>query len=83
LGRHGFAPIALSPAGSTLLSDLVPAQRNAILLGAEGPGLSAELIAGARSVRIAMSAGFDSLNVATTSGIVLHHLSANRALRLG
>jgi len=27
-----------------------------------------------RTVRIAMSGGFDSLNVATTSGIVLHSL---------
>ena len=32
----------------------------------------------ARGVRIAMHGGFDSLNVATTSGIVLHHLAARR-----
>jgi tRNA G18 (ribose-2'-O)-methylase SpoU len=29
-----------------------------------------------------MAGGFDSLNVATTSGIVLHHLAADRARRL-
>lgn len=76
LERHGFASVALSPTGETLLSDWRPAGRNAVLLGAEGAGLPPELIARARSVRIPMSAGFDSLNVATTSGIVLHHLAA-------
>jgi tRNA G18 (ribose-2'-O)-methylase SpoU len=30
----------------------------------------------AETVRIEMAGGFDSLNVATTSGIVLHHLVA-------
>jgi len=77
--RHDFASVALSPWGETLLSDWRPAARNAVLLGAEGPGLPADLIGRTQSLRIAMSSGFDSLNVATTSGIVLHHLSAYRA----
>lgn len=72
--RHGFAPIALSPAGAVALSDWQPAPRNAVLLGAEGPGLDPSLLARAATVSIPMAAGFDSLNVATTSGIVLHHL---------
>jgi len=75
LEQHGFAPLALSPAGAATLSDLVPAPRNAVLLGAEGPGLAPGLIARTAGVRIAMAPGFDSLNVATTSGIVLHHLA--------
>lgn len=79
LGRHGFQTIALSPAGATRLADWRPARRNAVLLGAEGPGLPAELIRRAESVRIAMAAGFDSLNVATTSGIVLHQLATARS----
>ena len=78
LDRHGFASVALSPTGDTLLAHWRPTDRNAVLLGAEGSGLPAELIARTMSVRIAMSEGFDSLNVATTSGIVLHHLSAAR-----
>ena len=78
LARHRFAPLALSPAGATLLSEVAPAPRNAVLLGAEGPGLAAELIRRSASVRIGMAGGFDSLNVATTSGIVLHHLAAAR-----
>ena len=78
LERHGIASLALSPAGKTLLGDWRPSRRNAVLLGAEGPGLPPALMDPTRSVRIAMSGGFDSLNVATTSGIVLHHLSACR-----
>jgi tRNA G18 (ribose-2'-O)-methylase SpoU len=36
------------------------------------------VMARARTVRIEMAGGFDSLNVATTSGIVLHQLVAQR-----
>jgi tRNA G18 (ribose-2'-O)-methylase SpoU len=73
--RHGFETVALSPAGETTLARLRRADRAAVLLGAEGPGLPAELLARARTIRIPMAAGFDSLNVATTSGVVLHHLA--------
>jgi tRNA G18 (ribose-2'-O)-methylase SpoU len=76
LGEHGFRSIALSPAGGVRLSALPLARRNALLLGAEGPGLSADVLGRTASVRIPMAPGFDSLNVATTSGIVLHHLLA-------
>lgn len=72
--------LALSPRGETDLPDLAPAARTAALFGAEGPGLSEEVLARTRTVRIAMAGGFDSLNVATTSGIVLHHLAARRGI---
>lgn len=75
---QGFEPLALTPAGETPLARVRPAGRTAVLLGAEGPGLPPEVIAAARGVRIPMARGFDSLNVATTSGIVLHHLVAAR-----
>ena len=76
LQAHGFEPLALTPRGRERLSQVRRSDRMAVLLGAEGPGLGAALIAGARSVRIPMAGGFDSLNVATTSGIVLHQLTA-------
>lgn len=79
LERYAIEPIALSPTGACLLADWRPGPRTAVLLGAEGPGLSADVIRRAHSLRIAMSGGFDSLNVATTSGIVLHHISASAA----
>jgi tRNA G18 (ribose-2'-O)-methylase SpoU len=78
LRRHAFAPVALSPDGGHLLKDWQPGHRTAVLLGAEGPGLSSDILRRADSVRIAMAAGFDSLNVATTSGIVLHHVATAR-----
>jgi tRNA G18 (ribose-2'-O)-methylase SpoU len=78
LAAAKFEVVALSPQGKIELSQLSPAPRTALLFGAEGPGLSAEILARTRTVRIAMAAGFDSLNVATTSGIVLHHAAAGR-----
>jgi tRNA G18 (ribose-2'-O)-methylase SpoU len=73
--RHGFTPIALSPGGEVALADLRRPERVAVLLGAEGPGLPKGMLARARSVRIPMAEGFDSLNLATASGVVLHHLA--------
>jgi len=78
LERAGIEPLALSPRGEVELHDLEPARRIAPVFGAEGAGLAAGLLSRARTVRIAMAGGFDSLNVATTSGIVLHHIAARR-----
>jgi tRNA G18 (ribose-2'-O)-methylase SpoU len=75
LTHHAFEPFSLSPAGATPLANWRPLRRNAMLLGAEGPGLSSDLLRRTRSLSIAMAGEFDSLNVATTSGIVLHHLT--------
>ncbi|WP_411288929.1 TrmH family RNA methyltransferase [Phenylobacterium sp.] len=75
----GLDCVALAPGGETELHALRPAPRTAVLFGAEGPGLPPALLARARTVRIQMAGGFDSLNVATTSGIVLHRIAAHRA----
>jgi len=74
LVAHGYAPIGLSPSGSTPLWRLEPPARAALLLGSEGPGLDPALLSRSRTVAIPMAHSFDSLNVATTSGIALHHL---------
>lgn len=78
LAGRGFELIALSPGGEHLLSDLAAAPRQAALFGAEGAGLGANVLQRSRTVRIPMAGGFDSLNVATTSGIVLHRLAELR-----
>ncbi|MES2340240.1 MAG: RNA methyltransferase [Pseudomonadota bacterium] len=75
LGDAGFTTVALSPSGATRLVDLKRSSKTAVLLGAEGPGLAASVLARATTVAIPMATGFDSLNVATTAGIVLHHLA--------
>ncbi|MFL5082388.1 MAG: TrmH family RNA methyltransferase [Microvirga sp.] len=75
LAEAGFEVVALSPAGAEPLASYRRAPRTALLLGAEGPGLPPALLARSRTVRIGMAAGFDSLNVATASGIALHHVT--------
>jgi len=79
LAGAGFEVVALSPRGEMELAAFQPAPRTAFLFGAEGPGLSAAVLGRVRTVRIAMAGGFDSLNVATTSGIVLHQAVTARA----
>lgn len=68
-----YALFALTPGGSTQLGDLVPASRNALLLGTEGDGLPDGILERCTQVRISMAEGFDSLNVATAGAIALHH----------
>ena len=76
LAAQGFELLALSPGGAATLGGIGRPSRAALLLGAEGPGLPDHVLARTRTVRIPMKAGFDSLNVATASGIALHALAA-------
>ncbi|HEX3335182.1 MAG TPA: RNA methyltransferase [Jatrophihabitans sp.] len=73
----GFALLAMTPDRSAIaLRDVVPPQRWAVLLGAEGPGLSAAALAAADvRVRIPMAPGVDSLNVATAAAVAFAHLT--------
>jgi tRNA G18 (ribose-2'-O)-methylase SpoU len=71
----GFDLVALSPRGEVDLGDITRGARIALLFGAEGPGLPDEVLSRCRTARIPMAGDFDSLNVATSSGIVLHHLA--------
>lgn len=75
----GFRLLALSPRSDAVrlygLADV--GERVALMLGSEGPGLSADAMAAAdQLVKVEMAPGFDSLNVATTSGIALHAIRA-------
>jgi tRNA G18 (ribose-2'-O)-methylase SpoU len=79
----GFDPVALAPGGDTPLSRAARAPRTTLVLGTEGEGLPDEIIARCRSVRIEMAPGIDSLNVATASGIALHHFAFAAACSSG
>jgi tRNA G18 (ribose-2'-O)-methylase SpoU len=72
----GFTRLGLSPApGGEDLDALDVSRPVALLLGSEGDGLTpGALRACDRVARIAMREGADSVNVATASGIALHHL---------
>ena len=71
----GFTVFALSPAGTISINDVKPSSKTALLLGTEGEGLPKALLQKLQTVKIPMSASFDSLNVATASGIALSRLS--------
>jgi tRNA G18 (ribose-2'-O)-methylase SpoU len=79
LHESGLATIALTPGpDSRPLRELPIPDRWAVLLGAEGPGLSAGALAAARHrVRIPMAAGVDSLNVATAAAVATGYLTAS------
>jgi len=81
LAAAGYELVALSPRGELIVGrDPPPAQgRIALLVGAEGPGLSEETLARCRTARIPMHGGWDSLNVAVASGIALAWLRASAA----
>ncbi len=79
LDAAGVERWALSPTDGEPLHALAPPERLAIVLGAEGPGLSRELMERCRRVSIPMTAGVDSLNVATAGAIALAHVAARAA----
>ncbi len=75
MSAHGVTTVALTPAAGAeplgrLLSDAP--ERLALVLGAEGPGLTGAAQAAVdRRVRIPMEPGVDSVNVATAAAIAL------------
>ncbi len=75
LQGRGFDVLALTPSAQMQLADYRPSKRTAILLGSEGPGLPLAVIDQCTPVGIRMAGGFDSLNVAVTSGIALHQMA--------
>lgn len=78
--QAGFTIYALSPKGQVSLRELAvaPPIRPAMLIGAEGPGLSAAALAAAdQTVRIPMSDGVDSLNVAAAAAVTFWSFTGN------
>lgn len=76
IAAAGFETLALTPGPqSEDLTKLPPIKKPAILVGAEGPGLSREALAlAARKVRISICPEADSLNANVACALALHHL---------
>ncbi len=74
----GVTVVACTPGrDATALHDAVLPRRAAILVGAEGAGLTHQALAAAQvQVRIPMHGAMDSLNVATAAAVVLSALAA-------
>ncbi|MCB0972615.1 MAG: RNA methyltransferase, partial [Acidimicrobiales bacterium] len=72
----GIETVALTPGAEEEVRDLAPrlaGRRVALVVGAEGPGLTAPTIAACtHRARIAMAPGVDSLNVATSLAVAAH-----------
>lgn len=73
----GYEVVAMTPSGDDVASvPPPPSGRRVVLVGAEGPGLSAAVLAAAdRRVAIPMAAGVDSINVAAATAVALHRLA--------
>jgi tRNA G18 (ribose-2'-O)-methylase SpoU len=75
LRAHTVLAMTPDPSAVPLGAIAVP-DRWAVLLGAEGPGLSSAALAAADlRVRIPMAGGVDSLNVATAAAVAFAHLT--------
>src|SRR5579875_2694559 len=74
----GFTLLAMTPrASATPLREVPVPERWALLLGAEGPGLTdAALAAADVQVRIPMAPGVDSLNIATAAAVAFSELTS-------
>jgi tRNA G18 (ribose-2'-O)-methylase SpoU len=74
--EHGFRLVALTPAPDAIpIDELVPDadEKLALVLGAEGPGLSPEVLDRVDTrVRIPMAAGVDSLNVSVAAAVAFY-----------
>ncbi len=75
LMADGFRVAALSPSGTNSITDFPQSGRRALILGSEGHGLPPALLDRLSAWTIPMANDFDSLNVATASGIALFHAS--------
>lgn len=74
LREEGFRIVAMTPGeGAVPLWDAMAAEKVAILVGAEGPGLTEHAMRAADvRARIPMAPGTDSLNVATSAAIAFY-----------
>ena len=80
LHELGVTTMALAPGAETALRDVNRVELGdgplAVIIGAEGPGLSPGVLAAAtHRVAIPMAPGVDSINVAAATAVALHHLT--------
>jgi len=80
LRTDGFTVVALTPDMAAVpLDDVRPAAKLALVVGAEGDGLTREALDAATLLaRIPMTPSVDSLNVTTAASIAMYHCFAER-----
>lgn len=84
LKEQGFRVVSMTPAGTVDLWDAMDTDKVAILVGAEGQGLTEHAMAATDvRARIPMSPGTDSLNVATSAAIAFYERLRVQSQRAG
>jgi 23S rRNA (guanosine2251-2'-O)-methyltransferase len=79
LRARGYELIALDAAGGESLESYVPGHRLALILGSESEGLAPDLSALVdRAVRIRLSRGVESLNVAAAAAVACYHVMRSK-----
>jgi tRNA G18 (ribose-2'-O)-methylase SpoU len=80
LRQDGFTVVALTPMiGAAPLEEVFPHAKLALLVGAEGAGLTeAAMRTATLRIRIPTTAAIDSLNVTTAASIAMYHCFAER-----
>lgn len=73
---QGFDVLGLTPSGSKRIEKLPKSNKILLLIGAEGEGLSPDILSVVDNIKIAQVAGLDSLNVATATGIALWQMAS-------
>ena len=81
LADHGFTSYAMTLAEDSIALDAVePAEKVAVIVGSEGPGLSEHWQREANyRIKIPMAAGIDSLNVAASTAIACWWFRPNQS----
>ena len=76
MAEAGFWRVGLTGTATQTLAETIGSQRIALVLGAEGEGLTPEALAAADTiVRIPMAHGIDSLNVAAAAAVAMYALA--------
>jgi len=81
LFEFDFDVFALSPSAVNTIDSVKRRKRTALLFGQEGEGLPFDVLDRVKGLRIPIVSSFDSLNVATASGIALCHFADPTRLR--
>lgn len=79
LARSGFRLLSMTPSADRNAFDVEAKGRMALIVGTEGDGLPKDIIDATEPVRIPMTPGTDSINVATAAAVLLSSIYARRS----
>lgn len=81
LDKAHFEIYSLTPSAENILHNAKKSARTALIFGTEGDGLPIEILKRTKTLRIPIAQDFDSLNVATSTGLALSHFADKARLK--